>query len=76
MQCVEHKCVWHFEETCEAYERRTNPFARRRYEDRQSDQTIEEVTKACPECGVRIQKEEGCDHMKCKFATSIVWDSF
>ena len=31
---------------------------------------VEATTKACPNCRVRIEKNEGCDHMTCQSLTS------
>jgi IBR domain, a half RING-finger domain len=67
-QCVVHNCEWHYGESCVNYEMRTNPDARKRLEeDSLSKVTILKTTKECPQCRVRIEKNDGCDHMRCKF---------
>lgn len=36
-------------------------------EDEESEKTIRRMgAKACPKCGVNIEKRGGCDHMTCK----------
>ena len=42
---------------------------RKRQEEKATAATVNAVTKACPgrSCGWRIQKNEGCDHMTCKW---------
>lgn len=32
----------------------------------ESEDAILRLTKACPRCGVRVQKNEGCQHMTCR----------
>jgi IBR (half RING finger) domain-containing protein len=69
-QCTGHQnrtVEWHYGELCQQYEIRTNSVARRLDENKRSDSTIIRTTKPCPDCGVRIEKNEGCDHIKCKF---------
>ncbi|KAI1349305.1 hypothetical protein F5Y01DRAFT_306143 [Xylaria sp. FL0043] len=40
---------------------------RRRAEEAASERALLTVSKLCPKnCGARIQKTEGCDHMKCR----------
>jgi len=36
-------------------------------ENRASQAEVEKISKACPKCGVRIQKDGGCDHMACRY---------
>ncbi|KAI1186495.1 hypothetical protein F5B17DRAFT_359556 [Nemania serpens] len=40
---------------------------RKRAEEAASENTLLNISKLCPRgCGARIQKNEGCDHMKCR----------
>ena len=42
---------------------------RKRAEEEASEAALRNVSKLCPRnCGARIQKTAGCDHMKCKFS--------
>lgn len=55
--------------------RRADEIARRRHEDIQSERTIDRVTKSCPGCGSRIEKNEGCMHMTCtKCRYEFCWE--
>lgn len=66
-QCLTHKVPWHFNETCDQYEYRTSG-QQARDEEAQTEAMIDSVSKKCPgsNCGWRIQKTDGCDHMTCR----------
>ncbi len=61
--CFYHERPWHDGSTCDEYD------SLLRYGDpkyRETQETIEEKTKGCPKCNVRIEKGPGCFHMTCK----------
>jgi hypothetical protein len=60
--CIKHNTD-HSGESCRAYERRT---ARKRAEDKASEDIIKVSSTRCPMCKVPIHKTHGCDHMTCK----------
>ncbi|KAK0288812.1 hypothetical protein LTR35_003211 [Friedmanniomyces endolithicus] len=66
-QCLRHKVQWHADETCEEYEYRVSG-DRAREEEAKTEAMLDEMSKKCPgaNCGWRIQKIDGCEHMTCK----------
>ena len=66
-QCLEHKVPWHAGETCEKYEYRTSGL-KARDEENKTEAMLDLVSKKCPgkNCGWRIQKLDGCEHMTCR----------
>jgi len=65
--CVIHNVKWHEGETCKEYDYRTKPELKGK-EESASQRLITSTTKPCPgrSCGAPIEKDDGCDHMKCK----------
>lgn len=50
----------------ETYARHKELFDEKRLEENEaSEREIAATTKSCPECGLRVEKEGGCDHMTC-----------
>lgn len=47
--------------------RRAAEVERRRGEELRSEVAVARTTKGCPRCGTRIEKNEGCMHMTCRF---------
>lgn len=72
-KCVVHNSEWHRDETCEEYDQRTRPQKRKDRKKQEKKETkeklsaehISKTTKPCPGCGKRIEKADGCNHMKC-----------
>jgi hypothetical protein len=59
--CFHHQIKWHLGYTCDEYdESHAQSTITRTDED-----TVKRITKACPNCEWRIQKEGGCSHMVC-----------
>ena len=68
--CVFHQIPWHKRRTCQQYDAWVRLNDQRNRENEASLALIGETTKACPGCRSRIEKNEGCDHFKCKPRTS------
>ncbi|KAH7068379.1 hypothetical protein BKA63DRAFT_112934 [Paraphoma chrysanthemicola] len=64
--CTTHDEAFHAGETCDEYDSRKT--AEHRVADDASAERIAGTTKVCPGdgCGVRIEKNLGCDHMTCR----------
>ena len=62
-KCIDHNVPWHTGLSCELYESRLA--YRKGKEEAATMMTLERTTKLCPECELRIEKNEGCDHMTC-----------
>jgi ariadne-1 len=62
MTCVTCDRPWHEGETCADYQARTKD---RMNEEEKALREIQKVTKACPNCKKRIQKNGGCPYMHC-----------
>jgi hypothetical protein len=73
LMCTTHNEAFHAGETCEAYDKRKS--CKRKVEDDASIEKIRSTTKQCPgdSCGVCIEKNDGCDHMTCKWCNMIPW---
>lgn len=58
-QCYYHKVPWHMHAglTCEKYDRQVK--------DPESYAWLDQHSKKCPQCSVRIMKGPGCFHMTC-----------
>lgn len=62
--CTACNVNWHEGETCEQSKARRQE---QRQEEAASAEFIQSSTKACPQCHVKIERVDGCDHMTCKF---------
>ncbi|GAB7338858.1 hypothetical protein MBLNU457_5544t2 [Dothideomycetes sp. NU457] len=66
--CVSCKRDWHEDQSCE--EAATEDAKRRRErqaEDKASEKQVGKISKPCPGCGVKIEKNGGCINMHCEF---------
>jgi hypothetical protein len=73
--CIKHKVQWHDGLTCTEYD--ASVVSRQReMEEAASRKMIKETSRQCPgkNCGWRIEKNDGCDHMTCrKCNTEFCW---
>jgi hypothetical protein len=71
--CVIHENTWHEGETCDEFDYRTS--GRKELEQKAQEEAslkaIGETTKKCPGpgCNWNIEKNDGCQHITCKFYT-------
>ena len=67
-------CAQYRERAREEKERERAEEQARRHEidNDESQKTVQATTKGCPECGVRLQKSQGCDHFTCEFHYSDI----
>jgi hypothetical protein len=63
LACASCCAPWHNNETCEQYTKRT---ALNIEETQIVEGGFRRPIVRCPSCKITIQKEEGCDHMKCR----------
>ncbi|CAB4375177.1 hypothetical protein RhiirA5_398985 [Rhizophagus irregularis] len=61
--CYTHDIPWHEDLSCSNYE------VNKQGNDEETQDLLEKETKPCPKCGIRITKDEGCDHMTCSIRT-------
>nr|CAG8651008.1 1151_t:CDS:2 [Entrophospora candida] len=61
--CYTHDVPWHGGLTCEKYDEL------RKVEEAATDDYLQQETKPCPKCGIRIVKNGGCNHITCKIVT-------
>jgi hypothetical protein len=73
--CILHENTWHEGETCEEYDYRSSGRKERdqRAQEAASLEAIGKFSKKCPniECVYHIEKNDGCDHMTCKFECPV-----
>lgn len=55
----------HEDETCDAYQERIQGEEKRKDEERLSVDKVRAISKACPHCGINLDKYTGCDHVTC-----------
>jgi len=67
--CVNHKGLFHDGLTCAEYDERLVSG------EKASKKWIDQNAKMCPKCSIPIEKNGGCDHMKCKQCNhEYCWD--
>lgn len=67
--CVTCSVFWHEGRTCAEFQEEKEA---RDESDLQSLQVVKKMSKTCPHCGARIQKNGGCDHMHCKSCRPVI----
>jgi E3 ubiquitin-protein ligase RNF14 len=74
--CIKHKVTWHNGLTCAEYDDARIVSHRREKEEAASKKKVKETSRRCPgeNCGWRIEKNDGCDHMTCRNCkTEFCW---
>jgi hypothetical protein len=66
--CISCNRLWHTGETCVDYKLRTGTDEDR---EKASEAEVEKISKECPGCNMRIQKDGGCEHMTCELPSSL-----
>ncbi|KUJ23266.1 uncharacterized protein LY89DRAFT_777051 [Mollisia scopiformis] len=66
MTCIRHQLPWHTGQTCEQYDLQLMENARHEQENAASGDEIRVNTRPCRQCGTRICRTVGCDHMTCR----------
>lgn len=67
--CTMHRIKWHEGVTCEKYDQIHVPV------DGMTQKWMNQYSKTCPKCNVKIEKNGGCFHMKCKQCQhDFCWD--
>jgi hypothetical protein len=61
--CFKHRVVWHTDMTCDQYDVLESQSS----ETDANNKWLEFFAKQCPKCQWNIQKNEGCDHMTCRY---------
>jgi len=61
---------WHQSLSCD--EAASEDAKRRREEDKESEKMVGKVSKPCPGCGVKIEKDGGCVNMHCEYTIEAV----
>lgn len=69
--CYLCKAPWHDTYTCDQWINRKDIWAK---QERESINTIKQISKPCPKCHIGIIKDGGCNHMTCKCSASFQYD--
>ena len=71
--CVVCETTMHEGETCEQYKQRLKRTKEKEARNEEATmKTIRRTTKPCPNCREPIEKNDGCDHMKCRLRGLVV----
>jgi hypothetical protein len=70
--CAKHNREWHGGETCQEYDYRVSGQKDRDQaaQEAASQAAVNQLSRKCPgkKCAYSIEKNDGCDHMTCKFS--------
>jgi len=70
IQCSKCMVDWHDGLTCKEKQAQIKHILR---QTKMEDKTaLKQISKSCPKCGSRIDKNDGCDHMTCKCLTFLI----
>lgn len=70
--CFEHQLSWHEGLTFAEYDEVLDKKQKREVKEA-SQNYLNENTKGCPGCGIRVEKSNNmCDHMTCKFPDHLL----
>jgi hypothetical protein len=61
--CLSCEVPFHEEQTCEDYQAAAE---RRNEDEKKALDTVKQVSRPCPGCGINLDKFEGCDHVTCE----------
>jgi len=71
--CFNHRVIWHTDMTCDEYDLIESQST----ETDANSKWLELFAKRCPNCQWYIQKNEGCDHMTCRYCQhEFCWQCF
>ena len=71
--CFNHRGIWHTDLTCDEYDL----IEEQSTETDANNKWLELFAKKCPNCNWYIQKNEGCDHMTCRYCHhEFCWQCF
>jgi hypothetical protein len=61
--CLSYEVPFHEKQTCEDYQAAAE---RRNEDEKRSLDTVKQVSRPCPGCGINLDKFAGCDHVTCE----------
>ena len=71
--CFKHRAIWHTDMSCDQYDLLTSQPS----ENDANNKWLELFAKQYPQCQWYIQKNEGCDHMTCRYCKhQFCWECF
>jgi len=65
--CFAHDVPWHYGKSCEEFTKEVGD------SDLSFKEWSDQNAKKCPKCGVPCEKDDGCDHVKCRCGFEFCW---